>query len=197
MKMTRWIALGVMAMLAAGCRDVPQSAEAAAAPVDSIRPPAEALTRFREGLPATDSLSGGAASRDELIARFVEAVARQDMAAARAMELSRAEYGWIYFPSLQRMNPGLNMQPEVMWLLHGQESDKGLVRVLRRLGGGQARLGGYSCEEAPQVEGDIRYWHRCTVPVTAPDGESAALKLFGSVMEHGGRFKIVSYANDF
>lgn len=197
MTMIRCIALGVLAVLATGCRDAARSAEAAPVRVDSIRPPAEALARFREGLPPTDSLSGGAASRDALIARFVEAVERRDTAAVRAMELSRAEYGWIYFPSLQRMNPGLNMQPEVMWLLHGQESDKGLVRVLRRLGGGQARLGGHACEEQPQVEGAIRYWHQCTVQVTAPDGETAALKLFGSVMEHEGRFKIVSYANDF
>lgn len=197
MTMIRFIALGALAMLAAGCGDGARPAQAAPARVDSIRPPAEALARFREGLPPADSLSGGAGSRDELVARFVEAVERRDLAVARAMELSRAEYGWIYFPSLQRMNPGLNMQPEVMWLLHEQESEKGITRVLRRLGGGQARLGRYACEDVPQAEGALRYWHRCTVEVIAPDGETAALKLFGSVMEHGGRWKIVSYANDF
>ncbi|HEU0301984.1 MAG TPA: hypothetical protein VFR37_21190 [Longimicrobium sp.] len=195
--MTRWIALGVLAMLASGCGDGTQSAEAAPARVDSIRAPGEALALFRATAPATDSLSAGAPSLDSLVARFADAVARQDLAAVRAMELSRAEYGWIYFPSLRRMNPGLNLQPEVMWLLHEQESDKGITRVLRRLGGGQARFGAYACEEQPQVEGDIRYWHRCTVEVTAPDGQTAALKLFGSVIEHGGRWKIVSYANDF
>ncbi|HEX2079571.1 MAG TPA: hypothetical protein VHG08_17730 [Longimicrobium sp.] len=195
----RCIALAVLATLAAGCRDAAQPAEAAATRVDSIRPPAEALTRFRAGQPPTDSLSGGASSRDELVARLVQAVERQDSAAIRGLVLDRAEYAYLYFPSLQRMNPATNLQPEVMWMLHAQESEKGITRVLRRLGGGQARFGAYDCEEQPQVEGegDIRYWHQCTVEVIAPDGQSAPLKLFGSVMEHGGRWKIVSYANDF
>lgn len=194
--MIRGIALAAVAMLAAGCGDSAPAAKAAVT-VDSIRPPAEALARFRDGLPAADSLAGGAPSRDSLVARFVDAVARNDTAAVRGMVLDRAEYGWIYFPSLQRMNPGTSMQPEVMWLLHGQESQKGITRVLRRLGGGQARFGGYTCEQAPQVEGQNRYWHDCAVEVTAEDGDRATLKLFGSVIERGGRWKIVSYANDF
>jgi hypothetical protein len=196
MMMIRWIALAAFAMLSAGCRDAAPRAEAAV-PVDTIRPAAEALTRFREGLPRVDSLAGGADSRDGLIARFVEAVARQDTAAVRGMVLDRAEYAWIYFPSLQRMNPATNLQPEVMWMLHAQESEKGITRVLRRLGGGQARFGGYACEAAPQVEGASRYWHACTVETIAQDGEKATLKLFGSLVERGGRWKIVSYANDF
>ena len=138
MTMIRWIALAAFAMLSAGCRDAAPAAEAAV-PVDSIRPAAEALARFREGLPRVDSLAGGADSRDGLIARFADAVARQDTAAVRAMVLDRAEYAWIYFPSLQRMNPATNLQPEVMWMLHAQESEKGITRVMRRLGGGQWR----------------------------------------------------------
>ena len=190
----RWVALA--AVLLAGCRDAASEAEAAVR-VDSIRPPAEALARFREGLPIADSLAGGAPSRDSLVARFVEAVALQDTAAIRGMVLSRAEYGWIYFPSLQRMNPGTNLQPEVMWMLHTQESQKGITRVLRRLGGGQARFGAYACEDAPQVEEANRYFHQCTIQTIAPDGEKAPLKLFGSIIERGGRWKIVSYGNDF
>ena len=138
--MIRWIALAALAMLSAGCRDAAPDAQAAV-PVDSIRPPSEALSLFRDGLPIADSLSGGAPSRDSLVARFVRAVQASDTAAVRAMVLSRAEYAYLYFPSLQRMNPGTNLQPEVMWLLHGQESLKGITRVMRRLGGGQARLG--------------------------------------------------------
>ena len=196
MTMTRWIALGTLAMLLAGCGDGTPSAEAAA-PVDSIRAPADALARFREGVVPTDSLSGGAASRGELVARFTEALERSDTGTVRALVVNRAEYAYLYFPSLRRMNPATNLQPEVMWMLHSQESEKGITRVVRRLGGGQARFGAHRCEEQPQVEGEIRYWHRCTVDVTAPDGETAPLKLFGSVMEHRGRWKIVSYANDF
>jgi hypothetical protein len=196
MMMIRWIALAAFAMLSAGCRDAAPAAEAAV-PVDSIRPAAEALARFRADLPRVDSLAGGADSRDRLLARFVDAVARQDTAAVRAMVVDRAEYGWIYFPSLQRMNPATSMQPAVMWMLHAQESEKGITRVLRRLGGGQARFGGYACEAAPQVEGANRYRHACTVETIAHDGEKATLKLFGSLIERGGRWKIVSYANDF
>jgi hypothetical protein len=196
MTMIRWMALAAVAMLSAACQDAAPDAQAAV-PVDSIRAPVEALALFRDGLPIVDSLSGGAPSRDELVARFTDAVARQDTAAVRAMVLGRAEYGWIYFPSLQRTNPATNMQPEVMWMLHTQESEKGITRVMRRLGGGQARFGAYACEAAPRVEGANRYWDACTVETAAQDGEKARLKLFGSLIERGGRWKIVSYANDF
>lgn len=194
--MTRWIALAALAMLCGGCREGAPVAEAAV-PVDSIRPAALALALFRDGLPIADSLSGGAPSRDSLVARFTGAVARRDTAAVRAMVISRAEYAWIFFPSLQRMNPATHLQPEVMWMLHSQESAKGITRVLRRLGGGQARFGGYVCEPAPQADGENRYWHQCAVEVRSADGDKATLKLFGSVIERGGRWKIVSYANDF
>jgi hypothetical protein len=194
--MIRWISLAAVAMLCAACETAPRDADAAVT-VDSIRAPGEALALFRDGLPIADSLVGGAPSRDSLVARFTDAVARQDTAAVRAMVLDRAEYGWIYFPSLQRMNPATNLQPEVMWMLHAQESEKGITRVMRRLGGGQARFGGYACEAAPRVEGANRYWDACTVETVAEDGENATLKLFGSLIERGGRWKIVSYANDF
>jgi len=190
-----WAAL-LMALAACGT-ERPAQAAALQGPVDTLRAPAEALEEFRRGLPPVDTLSGGASSRDGLLAGFAAAVQGSDTAAIRALVVDRAEYAYLYFPSLQRMNPGLNMQPEVMWLLHGQESLKGITRVMRRLGGGQARLGGYACEEAPQVEGELRYWHRCTVEVSAPDEDTATLQLFGSIVEHRGRYKIVSYANDF
>ena len=188
--------MALAAVFLAGCRDAAPRAEAAV-PVDTIHAPAEALARFRDGLPIADSLAGGAPSRDSLVARFVDAVSRQDVQGVRALVLNRAEYGWIYFPSLQRMNPGTNLQPEVMWMLQEQESEKGLTRVLRRLGGGQARFGGYTCEDAPRVEEGNRYFHQCTIQTIAPDGQAAPLKLFGSMIERGGRWKIVSYANDF
>ena len=194
--MMRVVWVAVLVVLLAGCREAAPEAEAAVR-VDSVHAPAEALARFRDGLPIADSLSGGAPSRDSLLARFTDAVARRDTASIRQMVLSRAEYGWIYFPSLQRMNPGTRMQPEVMWMLHAQESQKGITRVLRRLGGGEARFAGYACEDAPQVEGENRYWHACTVETVAPDGERASLKLFGSIVERHGRWKIVSYGNDF
>jgi hypothetical protein len=187
----------VAALTACGGERAAEAAQGPAGPVDSIVPPAEALARFREGMAPVDTLAGGTPSRDSLIAAFTAAVQGSDTAAVRALVLSRAEYAYLYFPSLQRMNPGLNMQPEVMWLLHGQESEKGITRVLRRLGGGQARFGAYACEDAPQVEGENRYWHRCALHVAAADGDAATLQLFGSIVERGGRYKIVSYANDF
>lgn len=187
----------LLAALLAGCGTERAAEAAPAGPVDSIRPPEEALAAFRAGMAPVDSFSGGAPSLDSLVAGFARALEESDTAAIRDLVLSRAEYAYLYFPSLQRMNPGLNMQPEVMWLLHGQDSLKGITRVMRRLAGGQARFGAYACEDAPQVEGENRYWHRCTVEVIAPDADSSRIQLFGSVVERGGRYKFVSYANDF
>ena len=68
-----WAAL-LAGIAACGGPDARAELPAAGRVVDSILPREEALRRFREGLPPVDSLSGGAESRDALVAEFVRAL---------------------------------------------------------------------------------------------------------------------------
>lgn len=179
--------------LAACGRDAPaaQPSTRSAAPVDSIFPPEEAMHRFRAGLLEVDSLSGGASSRGELVRRFVRAVEKQDTLELRALLLNRAEFAYLYFPTSRFARPPLRTDPALLWFQMQMNSEKGIVRLLRRHGGTDAGFRGHACETAPVMEGENRLWERCTVRLA----DGGMDRWFGTVIERGGRYKLVSYAN--
>ena len=174
----------------------PPRVEAAPAPgsyVDSILPPEEEERRFREGLADPGVLAGGAGSREALVRAFVRAVAQSDTAAVRGMILSRAEFAYLYYPSTEFTRPPKRMSPALLWFLTMQESEKGIGRLFARRGGQPLGYVASRCAPEPRVEGANRLWDRCTV--TLRDGKPE--RLFGTIVERGGRFKFVSYQNDY
>ena len=149
------------------------------------------MHRFRAGLLEVDSLSGGASSRGELVRRFVRAVEKQDTLELRALLLNRAEFAYLYFPTTRFARPPLRTDPALLWFQMQMNSEKGIVRLLRRHGGTDAGFRGHACETAPVMEGENRLWERCTVRLA----DGGMDRWFGTVIERGGRYKLVSYAN--
>jgi hypothetical protein len=186
---------------AAPAADPVPNAAAPAAPgrvVDSILPMAEQLRRFRADLgPAPAALAGGAASREALVRAYARAVEARDTVALRRMVLSRAEFAFLYFPESPLARRPYEVPPALLWFQITEGSNKGVVRALRRLGGRPLGYAGHACEGPPKPEGPNRLWERCRVRVVRAPGDTAALRLFGSVLERGGRYKFVGYANDF
>lgn len=175
----------------------PVPAAQPAAYVDSARTIAEDLQRFREGLEPVDALGGGAASRDALVRGFVEAVESQDTAAAIRMVMDRREFAYLYYPHTPLVAPPQEMSPQLAWFLMLQNSEKGITRVFRRLGGRPLGYRGHACDPEPDVQGPNRLWKRCMVRRITEEGDTASLALFGGILERDGRFKFVSYANEF
>lgn len=190
----RGVAAVLLTLLLPAC-GAPGAAPSATAAVDSALPSGQALRRFREGLPEVRELSGGAESREALVRRWVRALEEQDTAALRALVLSPAEFAWLYHPELPAGSPAARMRPEVLWLLVQQNSEKGIVRVVRRLGGRPLGYLGHTCPAPAVRQGASRLWEGCAVTRAAAPGDTAAQRLFGSIVERGGRFKFVSYAN--
>jgi hypothetical protein len=201
----RWTAL--LALLAA-CGPASQadsepaasadSAPAAPPPgsVDSTFAPDEALRRFRDGVPEPRALTAGAASRDALVREFVSALARQDTAALIAMHITRAEFAWLYYPHSPTAQPGRYLDPKTMWFLLSLESEKGLTRLMQRLGGKGAGLRALACEPEPRIEGPNRLWEQCRLTLRDTPPDFRAERLFGTILERGGRFKFVSFKTD-
>ncbi|HEX8275881.1 MAG TPA: hypothetical protein VF615_24810 [Longimicrobiaceae bacterium] len=204
----RFVSAAAALLLAAACADAPApaaarppAAEPAAAPVaapsgpvDSILPNAESQRRFREGLPEVASLAGASESRDALVRRFARAVERHDTADLRAMVMSRAEFAYLYYPHTRYTRRPYELPPELLWFTIEQNSEKGIVRVLRRLGGQPLGVRSVECEDEPEAVGPAGLWNRCLVRRA---GDGPAERLFGSIMELDGRYKFVSYANEF
>ena len=168
-----------------------------AAYVDSARTIAEDLERFRAGLEPVAALQGGAPSRDALVRSFLVAVESQDTAAAIRMVMDRREFAYLYYPHTPLVAPPQEMSPQLAWFLMLQNSEKGITRVFRRLGGRPLGYRGHACDPEPDVQGPNRLWKHCTVRRITEEGDTASLALFGGILEREGRFKFVSYANDF
>jgi hypothetical protein len=55
----------------------------------------------------------------------------------------------------------------------------------------------HKCDPGPDRNGRNLIWTNCFVRVTGPSGDTTSHRLFGSVIQRDGRFKIVSFKNEF
>lgn len=199
MSLRRALATLALLPLAAAC-DVPPSAGAAPPPppvvVDSALTPEEHLRRFRDGLVPVDSLAGGEASREALVHRWVEAVEAADTAAVVAMHMTRAEFAYLYFPESPYAVGPTATPPDFLWMQFRLNSEKGIGRTFARLAGAPLGYRALICPEPPKPHGRSVLHERCLVR-RETDGGTIEQRLFGTVVERGGRFKFVSYANEF
>jgi hypothetical protein len=175
----------------------PAASPAPAGVVDSIIPIEESLRRFRADLGAAPRALAGEPSRDALVRRFVRAVEASDTNAFRAMTLSRAEFAYLYYPESPLSRRPYEEPPALLWFRMSQGSNTGIVRALQRYGGRPMGYVSYACEATPKREGPNALWERCRVRHVRAPGDTVEERLFGSIIGRGGRYKIVSYANDF
>lgn len=202
----RYLLSGVLVLLvavASACHGESESGAAHAAElvpggvVDSILPIDEELRRFRADLPAEAALLAEVAlSREALVERFVDALARADLAELRSLALNRAEFAYLYYPFTRYTLPPYELGPGLLWFQIQNRSSRGLTRALTRLGGEPLRYVGHECNPIPQSEERNTLWTNCEVELRLPDGESYRGRLFGTILEREGRFKFVSYSNE-
>lgn len=162
--------------------------------VDSVRPREVELAAFRSGLPRTDTLAGGAATRDALVRGFIRALEQRDTAALRTMLLSPAEFAWLYYPTTLQALPPYDLSPELLWFTLSRRSDQDLAVALAERGGSPLGYVRHACADTARIEGDNRIWGFCTVERRF-SGQTSTERLFGLIIERDGRFKFVNYAN--
>jgi hypothetical protein len=206
---TRFSILAVVA-LAAACdrpsseheggrsRSEAQDRAARATPgyvVDSALPPAELLRRFRAGIDSIPTTLNGPGSREALVKQFFVALERRDIREVQSLVVDKAEFAYLVFPDSRQSLPPFNQSPEIAWLLMQSSSNKSLGRLLQRAGGGQVRYLEHSCAT---TERDGLMWVHgaCTVRVFV-SGQYVTRQLFGAIVEHGGRYKLLSFDNDY
>lgn len=163
--------------------------------IDSILPIEEHLRRFRTGLAQADSLSGGASSERALVEAFLKATSARDSLALSRLLLTRGEYAWLYYPAHAYSRPPYELDPGSFWTLIQGNSGKGFTRVLREYGGRQLGYVTHACKPSDAVQAPVREWNQCEVGLTVDSGQTVK-RIFGSIVEIGGRYKFVSYAND-
>ncbi|MGH7663879.1 MAG: hypothetical protein ACRENI_06235 [Gemmatimonadaceae bacterium] len=172
--------------------------------VDSAAPIDELLRRFRADAPVRpERFTHGARSREELVTFFAHAVRTRDSSTFGRLMLSRAEFAWLYYPTNPVAVAPYELDPALMWFRIMGESEKGLSRLLPRLGGGTSAGGGrpaftyidHACPPEAEHQGENRIWGPCSVRYETAAGDTAVARLFGAIVERGDIFKFVSYAN--
>lgn len=195
----RWTTLLLLTALggaASVCGDSRNGAQGTAGRVvDSVLSREEALQRFRSELPATSSLQGGSPSREKLIVELVRAVEERDTASLASLAVTRAEFAYLYYPTAPQSLPPYGLDPALMWHLLVQRSDRGLRRALSTYGGQRQHLLSYDCGEGPSREGDNTVWGPCVFRTRNERGDTVSIGLVSQIIERGGRYKVLSYAN--
>lgn len=177
-----------------GPRDRPSDTTIAADPIDRSRPPAEALALFRRPLPEVTALTGGAASREQLVGEFVRALEHHDTVMLQNLILTKAEFAWLYYPTAREANPPYSLAPDLMWFTHEGRSEQGIKVALEERGGRPIGYVRHHCGE-PRLEGENRLWGFCMLTRVESGRDTTEEQLFGLIVERGGVFKFVSYAN--
>ena len=165
--------------------------------IDSIIPVEEALRRFRADMPEQPTeLQNASRSRARLVERFVLALEARDTSALRAMALSRAEFAYLYYPFTQYTHKPYELAPALLWFLMQENSNKGIARALRRYGGKPLGYLDVKCRPEPKREGANMLWDACVLRLRGAAGDTVSRRMFGSIIERDGRYKLVSYATD-
>lgn len=181
-----------------GCRQGADEVRAAHPPavvVDSALAVDSLLQRFQATLEPTQLLRNAAPSREVLTRRYLDALARSDTNALRALHISRAEYAYLYFPTSRMMKPPYELSPEVAWLLLSAESGDGLSAALRKFGGRRFALESVRCPGEALREGSNVIWRECVVRYRSEPQHRGEQALFAAIIERDGQFKFFSYAN--
>jgi hypothetical protein len=190
----------ILAVLLAACGNtdaspvVQQRQDSVRTVVDSIFTLEEDVRRFKEsrGSASAAQLEGGAASRDELVRKFVTALEQRDTATLSEIVINAAEFIDLYYPASMFARPPYRQSPELRWFLMQENSNKGLSRLLQRYGGKPTGYAAYSCATRT-IEGHNTIHDRCTLSWSL---QPRSLRAFSTIVERGGRFKIMSYANE-
>lgn len=190
--------LGSVAIaLACGGETRPAADAPAGGVVDSTLPIAELLARFQATLPDSPStLAGGEATPEALTRSLFRALAVNDTSALRALIVSRAEFGFVYYPHSQFTRAPYELAPDLVWLTMVSASEKGAGRLLTRFGGQPLRFERLVCGDSVQIEGPNRIQRGCRVRFAVPDSGTREIQLFGALLSRDGRTKFLSFAND-
>ena len=167
--------------------------------VDSILPVDEELRRFRAAIggDSVSTLEDGAQSRDALVKMFIRALSTSDSVTLRKMLLNAREFAWLVYPESPYTHPPYTQAPALVWNQIENPAASGLSRLISRLGGKALQYQDYECAPRPDHQGKNAIWTKCTLRLGEPGESIRRRRLFGSIIERDGRFKFVSYVNEF
>lgn len=173
-RLLRPVGAACLALILAGCGTSPQ-------PAFSSRPTPPAW-------------GGSFDSADALAAAVLERLAAGDRAGLAGLALSEHELRATVWPALPASRPDVGMPWAYFWRDHEARSGAHLAALVARHGGRRYRLANVTFDGERQY-GDVTIHRAPALDVDAPDG-SSRIRLFGSMAERNGHWKLYSFIVD-
>jgi hypothetical protein len=191
------------AFLFGGCEGPAESSgtpEAAAhtpVHVDSTFPIEEEIRRFRVGMTPVEGFAQGAMpSREALVEAFLRRLESGDTTGVAELALTRTEFAYLYYPYTIYTSRPYELSPALVWFQLQNRSSRGLGRLLQRYAGETLFDTGHRCPDEGEPWGEGHIWHGCTILGELPTGETVEERLFGSILQVGDGYKLVSFSNE-
>jgi len=194
--MRRALAVALLAATTASSACSRFEARTTSGAADTLHSAEESLRRFRETLFSVDSLAPTFESREKVAGAFVAAIAANDGRGVIRTLMTRAEFAWLYYPGNPISRPPYELPAGIAWFELEGNSLAGVRRALATYGGRPVVFRDLECSGTPVLQGANRLWNGCIVLLGQEDGSDTAVRMFGSILERHGRFKLLSAAND-
>jgi hypothetical protein len=154
-----------------------------------------AATAPAPSMTAKPGLEPAFATVDELVAATVTALEAKDLDRLRQLAVTREEFRDLVWPGLDASRPERNLTWEFVWSQHEMRHERGLRRALDQFGGQHLEVRAIRFEGVTE-HGTYRLHRSSTLEVVGPDGSVRTVRVFASVIEAEGRYKIYSFITD-
>jgi hypothetical protein len=142
------------------------------------------------------TLHGAEASTTSVAVKVVSAFNSHDVAALEAVALTEGEFREVVWPRLPAARPERNLSWDYVW---NDLSSKSRLHLRARMEAWQSlryEVEGVRFEGESTDYGSYRVHRDARVQLRTPDGRQMSARLFGSMIERDGRFKVFSYIVD-
>ena len=138
-------------------------------------------------------LSNASDTPETAVQRMLDALAVSDTVAMHSLRMSRYEHDSILVPQMPigQADSG-STDLGYAWFLLEQNNIKGIRRAISDYGGQRFRVTKVRFTRPDQRYGSVTLHKGTEVSVRDSGGQESVLPIFGSIIEQGGRFKIVS-----
>lgn len=146
--------------------------------------------------PRVAPLAHACHSPEALAAAVLEALAARDATALRRLALSEGEFRDRVWPHLPVARPERTMPLAYVWGDLRQKSEAWLAATLAEAGGKRWTLVRVRFAGGTTDYGPYRVHRRSVLTVRETNGFQRDVRLFGSVLEQQGQFKVFSFVVD-
>ena len=135
-------------------------------------------------------------SPEAVARRVIELLEAGDAEGLRAMAVSREEFHRVVYPELPASDPKRNTSADFLFGMTDRRSRRDLAFTLSRYAGQRIDLVAVDFLGATTEHRTFRVHRKAALTVRTPDGDRVVVRLFGSMIERDGRYKVFSFVTD-